>query len=70
MIYLDMEKVETYVRFANDCDYYGKIEVDPDNLKNPQIFDTEVFVTIDNLRVAIPRMEWDRIKNIKDGKDV
>ena len=65
-----MEKVETYVRFANDCDYYGKILVDPENLKNPQIFDKEVFVTIDNLRVAIPRMEWDRITNIKKENDV
>ena len=36
---LGMEKVETYVRFANDCDYYGRIQIDPDNLKNPQIFD-------------------------------
>jgi hypothetical protein len=63
-----MEKVETYVRFANDCDYYGKIMVDPNNLKDPQVFDKEVFVTIDNLRVAIPRMEWDRIKKIKEEK--
>jgi hypothetical protein len=63
-----MEKVETYVRFANDCDYYGKIMVDPNNLKDPQVFDKEVFVTIDNLRVAIPRMEWDRITKIKEEK--
>lgn len=61
-----MEKVETYVRFANDCDYYGKIMVDPNNLKDPQVFDNEVFVTIDNLRVAIPRIEWDRITKIKE----
>jgi hypothetical protein len=63
-----MEKVETYVRFANDCDYYGKIMVDPNNLKDPQVFDKEVFVTIDNLRVAIPRIEWDRITKIKEEK--
>ena len=63
-----MEKVETYVRFANDCDYYGKIMVDPNNLKDPQVFDNEVFVIIDNLRVAIPRMEWDRITKIKEEK--
>jgi hypothetical protein len=61
-----MEKVEIYVRFANDCDYYGKIMVDPNNIKDPQVFDKEVFVTIDNLRVAIPRMEWDRITKIKE----
>ena len=64
-----MEKVETYVRFANDCDYYGKIMVDPNNLKDPKVFDKEVFVTIDNLRVAIPRMEWDRITKIKEEKN-
>ena len=61
-----MEKVEIDVRFANDCDYYGKIMVDPNNIKDPQVFDKEVFVTIDNLRVAIPRMEWDRITKIKE----
>jgi hypothetical protein len=65
-----MEKVEIYVRFANDCDYYGKIMVDPNNIKDPQVFDKEVFVTIDNLRVAIPRMEWDRITKIKEEEDV
>lgn len=65
-----MEKVEIYVRFANDCDYYGKIMVDPNNIKDPQVFDKEVFVTIDNLRVAIPRMEWDRITKIKEEGDV
>jgi hypothetical protein len=65
-----MEKVEIYVRFANDCDYYGKIMVDPNNIKDPQVFDKEVFVTIDNLRVAIPRMEWDRIAKIKEEEDV
>jgi len=64
-----MEKFETYVRFANDCDYYGKIMVDPNNLKDPKVFDKEVFVTIDNLRVAIPRMEWDRITKIKEEKN-
>ena len=56
---------EVYVRFANDCTYYNKINLDPEKVKDPQIFQDEVFCTLDNLRVAIPRLEWDRIMNEK-----
>jgi len=45
--------------------YYNKINLDPEKVKDPQIFQDEVFCTIDNLRVAIPRLEWDRIMNEK-----
>lgn len=54
-------KQEIFVRFANEGIYYDKIEVDPKNLKDPQIFTSEVFCTIDGIRVAIKREEWDRI---------
>lgn len=54
-------KQEIFVRFANEGIYYNKIKVDPKNLKDPQIFTSEVFCTIDGERVAIKREEWDRI---------
>lgn len=65
-----MEKVEVYVRFANEGLYYDKITVNPDSLKDPEIFSDEVFVTIDDIRVAIKKEDWDRITNIKEEKDV
>ena len=63
--YLNMEKVETYVRFANESEYYNKVSFNPSNLKDVKIFKDEVFATIDNLRVAIPIIEWDRINENK-----
>jgi len=60
-----MEKVETYVRFANESNYYNKISFDPNKLKDVNILNDEVFATIDNLRIAIPIIEWDKIKNDK-----
>jgi len=54
-------KQEIFVRFANEGIYYNKISVDPKNIKEPRIFQTEVFCKIDNETVAIRREEWDRI---------
>jgi hypothetical protein len=58
---LKMKKVEIYVRFANENLHYHKIMVDPKNILDPIEFPDEVFCTIDGLRVAIPRKEWDII---------
>ena len=63
--YLNMEKVETYVRFANESEYYSKISFNPNSLKDVKVFNDEVFATIDNLRIAIPKIEWEKINNIK-----
>jgi hypothetical protein len=65
-----MEKVETYVRFANESEYYSKISFNPNNLKDIKVLNDEVFATIDNIRIAIPRIEWEKIYNIKEKKDV
>jgi len=54
-------KQEIFVRFANEGIYYDKISVDPKSLKDPVIFQTEVFCKIDGITVAIRREEWDRI---------
>lgn len=60
-----MNKLEVYVRFPNEGTYYNKIKLDPDKISNPQEFLDEVFCTIDNLRIAIPKTEWDRLKKNK-----
>jgi hypothetical protein len=56
-------KQEIFVRFANEGIYYNKISVDPKNIKEPRVFDTEVFCKIDGETVAIKREEWDRINS-------
>lgn len=56
-------KQEIFVRFANEGIYYNKISIDPKNIKEPRVFDTEVFCKIDGETVAIKREEWDRINS-------
>jgi hypothetical protein len=59
-------KQEIFVRFANEGIYYNKISVDPKNIKEPRIFQTEVFCKIDGETVAIKREEWDRISSMTE----
>jgi hypothetical protein len=59
-------KQEIFVRFANEGLYYNKISVDPKNIKEPRIFQTEVFCKIDGETVAIKREEWDRISSMTE----
>jgi hypothetical protein len=56
------EKVEVLVRFANESVYYNKIKIDPTKIEDPMVFTDEVFVTIDGIRVAIKREDWNNLK--------
>ena len=56
-----MKKVEIYVRFANEGEYYNKILLNPDKIKNPRVFTDEVFFEIDGLTVATTKKEWEKI---------
>ena len=56
-------KKEIYVRFAHDGTYYNKIKVNFDSLKDPKVFTEEVFCTIDGVRVAMKRKDWEDLKN-------
>ena len=56
------EKVELYVRFANESVYYNKIKIDPIKIEDPRVFKDEVFVRIDGITVAIKREDWDNLK--------
>ena len=57
-----MEKVEVLVRFANEGVYYNTIKIDPSKISNPMIFPNEVFFTIDGIRVAIKKEDWEKIE--------
>jgi len=57
-----MEKVEIMVRFANEGTYYNTISVNPKKIKDPMVFTDEVFFTIDDVRVAIKKEDWNKIK--------
>lgn len=57
-----MNKVEIYVRFANEGVYYDKINVDPTKISNPRIFIDEVFFNIDGITVATRKEDWEKIE--------
>jgi hypothetical protein len=59
------DKVEIYVRFANEGVYYDKINVDPTKISNPRIFIDEVFFNIDGITVATRKEDWEKIEQWK-----
>ncbi len=62
-VHFQMEKkVEVLVRFANESVYYNKIKIDPLKIKDPMVFTDEVFVTIDGVRVAMKKEDWNNLK--------
>lgn len=62
------EKVEIYVRFANEGIYYDKINVDPTKIRNPRIFKDEVFFDIDGITVATRKEDWIKL-NINEEQN-
>lgn len=52
-------KQRVLVRFANEMHYINTIELDPNKLTNIMRFPQEVFVTIDDTRIAIKREDFD-----------
>ena len=61
-----MEKVEVLVRFANESVYYNKIKIDPTKMEDPMVFIDEVFVTIDGIRVAMKKEDWEKIEQWRE----
>jgi hypothetical protein len=57
-----MEKIEVLVRFANEGVYYNTIKIDPYKISDPMVFPNEVFFTIDGIRVAIKKEDWEKIE--------
>lgn len=61
-----IEKIEIYVRFANEGTYYDKISVNPTKISNPRIFTQEVFFDIDDITVATRKEDWEKIEQWKE----
>jgi len=62
-----MTKQEVYVRMANESVYYSRINVNPEKFENPHFIGDEVFCTIDGLRVAIKKVDWNQmVENTKE----
>ena len=65
-----MEKVDILVRFANEGVYYNTIKIDPSKISDPMIFTDEVFVTIDGIRVAMKKEDWNTLEQWNEtGKE-
>lgn len=56
-----MKKVELLVRFANENYHYNRINVDIEKIKDVMKFPKEVFFTIDDVRVACDREDWENL---------
>jgi hypothetical protein len=52
-------KQRVLVRFANEMHYVNSIELDPTKLTDIMRFRDEVFATIDGVRIAIRREDFD-----------
>ena len=56
-----MSKKKMPVRFANESTATANVEIDPSKLRDIQIFEDEVFATIDDLRIAIKRDHYNEL---------
>jgi hypothetical protein len=64
-----MEKIEVLVRFANEGVYYNSIKINPEKIEDPMVFPNETFFTIDGIRVAVKKEDWERIKKWNGEKN-
>jgi len=55
-------KEELLVRFANESLYYTRIEIDLEKIKNVLVFPNEVFFSVDDIRVAIKKEDWNNLQ--------
>ena len=55
-----MNKKKVAVRFPNESTYTN-IELDPKMLKEVQIWPEEVFATIDDIRIAMQREDYNKL---------
>jgi hypothetical protein len=63
-------KKKLLVRFANEGYRYQSISIDPKKVEDVLPFPKEVFFTVDGVRVACDREDWDRIqKEIVENKN-
>jgi hypothetical protein len=56
-----MSRTKIPVRFANESTATTNIEIDPSKLREVQIFDKEVFATIDEIRISMSREDYNKL---------
>ena len=56
-----MPRIKIPIRFANESEAYTSIELNPKRLKEIQIFQDEVFATIDDIRIAIKIEDYNKL---------
>jgi len=56
-----MSRTKIPVRFANESTTTANIEIDPSKLRDIQIFNHEVFATIDEIRIAMSREDYNKL---------
>ena len=56
-----MSRTKIPVRFANESTTTANIEIDPSKLREVQIFDKEVFATIDEVRIAMTKKDYNKL---------
>jgi len=56
-----MPKTKIPIRFPNESSSTGLVEIDPKKLKEVQIFQEEVFATIDDIRIAIKIEDYNKL---------
>lgn len=55
-------KEELLVRFANESLYYTRIKINLEKIKNVLVFPNEVFFSVDDIRVAIKKEDWNNLQ--------
>ena len=60
-----MSKIKTPVRFPNESTYTN-IEINPKMLKEVTIWTDDVFATIDDIRIAMTREDYNKLFENED----
>jgi len=56
-----MSKIKIPVRILNESNSTGLVDIHPNQLKGVQIFQDEVFATIDDIRIAIKIEDYNKL---------
>jgi|TARA_R110002049_G_scaffold198244_3_gene368233 hypothetical protein len=56
-----MSRTKIPVRFADSTSTTTNIEIDPSKLRDVQILDKEVFATIDEIRIAMTKKDYNKL---------
>ena len=56
-----MPKTKIPIRILNESNSIGLVDINPDQLKGVQIFQDEVFATIDDIRIAIRIDDYNKL---------